>query len=117
MEIIFRNGESTAADVRVGMTDPPSYSSVRALLRILEEKGHLHHREEGNRYVFLPVQARHAAAKSALRQVVQTFFGGSVEAAVTTLLSAKEARLSPDEIDRLSTLIEQARVEKGADAQ
>ena len=90
-------------------------SSVRALLRILEEKGHLRHTEEGNRYVYLPTQARQTAAKSALGQVVQTFFGGSVEKAVTTLLSSRETKLTEEEITRLSDLIERARADRGGE--
>ena len=114
MEIIFRTGEATAADVQAALPDPPSYSAVRALLRILEEKGHLRHREEGVRYVYLPIQARQTAAKSALRQVVETFFGGSVEKAVSTLLTTQEANLTDDEVARLTALIENSRQNRDA---
>ena len=112
MEIVFRTGEATAADVQAALPDPPSYSAVRALLRILEDKGHLRHREEGVRYVYLPVQARQSAAKSALRQVVETFFGGSIEKAVSTLLTNGEANLTDDEVARLTRLIENSRQQK-----
>lgn len=109
MDVVYRQGRTTAADVLAGLPDPPSYSSVRALLRVLEEKGHLRHVEEGKRYVYLPTQPRPVAARSALSQVVQTFFGGSVEKAVTTLLSSDDARLSDEELARLAALIDQAR--------
>ncbi len=109
MDVVYRQGRTTAAEVLAGLPDPPSYSSVRALLRVLEDKGHLRHVEEGKRYVYLPTQARPVAARSALTQVVQTFFGGSVEKAVTTLLSHSDAQLSEEELARLAALIDQAR--------
>jgi len=109
MDVVYRNGRTTAADVLAGLPDPPSYSSVRALLRVLEEKGHVRHVEEGKRYVYLPTQPRPVAARSALSQVVQTFFGGSVEKAVTTLLSSADAQLSEEELARLAALIDSAR--------
>lgn len=112
MDVIFRRGEATAAEVRDALPDAPSYSAVRALLRILEEKGHLRHREDGARYVYLPTTARESAARTALRQVVQTFFGGSVEKAAATLLSEKETRLSEADIARLNDLITSARAEE-----
>lgn len=109
MDAVFQRGQATAAEVRDALPDPPSYSAVRALLRILEEKGHLRHREEGARYVYMPTQPRQSAARRALRGVVQTFFGGSVEKAVATLLSEEETRLSDEEVARLAALIEGAR--------
>ena len=105
MNILFRDGRASAAEVQAALPDPPSYSSVRALLRILEEKGHLTHVQEGQHYVFLPTQARQSAARSALQQVVQTFFSGSVEKAVTTLLSEADQPLSDEELARLADLI------------
>jgi predicted transcriptional regulator len=117
MDILFREGRASAAEVQAALPDPPGYSAVRALLRILEEKGHLTHVREGQHYVFLPVQARHSAARSALQQVVQTFFSGSVEKAVTTLLSEADRPLSDDELERLSDLITSAKQESAASAE
>src|SRR6187399_2042692 len=111
LDILYAKGEATAAEVREALADAPSYSAVRALLRILEEKGHLRHREDGARYVYLPTRARASAARGALRQVVQTFFGGSVEKAVATLLSEKDTHLSDADVARLNALIESARAE------
>ena len=111
MDIVYGLGQATAAQVREAMPDAPGYSGVRAMLRILEEKGHLRHENEANRYVYLAVRPRNQAARSTLRQVVQTFFGGSVEQTVATLLSSPETRLSPDELERLSALIEEAKKE------
>jgi len=109
MEILFRRGEASVAEVLDALPDPPSYSAVRGLLRILEEKGHLSHAQQGTRYVYRPVQSRKTAAKAALTQVVQTFFGGSVEQTVATLLSDAEMRLSDEEIARLTALIDDAK--------
>jgi len=109
MDIIFSKGEATAADVSEAMPDAPSYSTVRALLRILEEKGMLKHREEGLRYVFLPTEARAKASRSALKNVVQTFFDGSLANAVAAFVDAKDAKLSPEEFQRLETIIKQAK--------
>lgn len=109
MDILFARGKATAAEVLEGLTDPPSYSAVRALLRILENKGHVRHERDGARYVYVPIQARNRAARSALAQVVQTFFGGSVEKAVATLLSTDDTHLTDAELERLSELIEQAK--------
>ncbi len=111
MDVLYRQGRATATAVLEALPDPPSYSAVRALLRILEAKGHLRHAKEGRSYVYLPVQPRQTAAHSALAQVVQTFFDGSVEQTVTTLLTDQDVRLSDEELDRLSRLIEQAREE------
>jgi predicted transcriptional regulator len=109
MDAVYRAGKATVAEVREALPDPPTYSTVRALLRVLEEKGHLKHQEDGARYVYLPTRLRQTAAKSALSKVVQTFFGGSVERTVATLLTSGEAKLSEDEYRRLATLIEEAR--------
>ncbi len=109
MEIIFARGESTAAEVVESLPDAPSYSTVRALLRILEEKGHLKHREDGKRYVFLPTEPVEKASRSALKQVVQTFFEGSLASAVAALVDAKDAAVSEDELKRLESIIKQAR--------
>ena len=109
MDIIFAKGEATAAEVVEALADAPSYSAVRALLRILEEKGHLKHREEGKRYVFLPTEPVEKASRSALKQVVQTFFEGSLASAVAALVEARDARVSDEELKRLEAIIKQAR--------
>ena len=111
MEIVYRLGRATAAEVQAAMSDPPSYSAVRAHLRILEDKGHLRHDREGTRYVFRPTVARHRARRSALKQVVRTFFDGSAEQAVAALLDMSHSTLSEDDLDRLSGLIDKARKE------
>ena len=111
MDIIYQQERATAADVLAALPDPPSYSSVRALLGVLESKGHLRHVKDGARYVYLPVRSRRGAAKSALQQVMQTFFAGSVEQTVATLLSVSDAPLSEEECGRLSALIDKAKGE------
>ena len=109
MDIVYRDGRVTAAEVMERIPDPPSYSAVRAMLRILEQKGHLRHEQDGARYVFLPVLAKHSAQKSALKNVVETFFDGSTEKVVAALLDREE--LGEDELNRLQEMIEQARKE------
>jgi predicted transcriptional regulator len=111
MDVIYERGRATAAEVMEGLPDPPSYSAVRALLRVLEDKGHLKHESEGPRYVFMPTVARERARKSALRQLLKTFFDGSTEQAVAALLDLSSSKLSDDELNRLSDLIDQARKE------
>lgn len=111
MEIVYRSGEATAADVLAELPEPPSYSAVRAMLRILEDKGHLHHRQDGPRYVFYPTVSRERARKSALEQVVQTFFDDSAGQAMAALLDLSADELSQDDLDRLSAMIENARKE------
>src|SRR5262245_13031433 len=106
MDIIYQRGQATAAEVLEGLPDPPSYSAVRALLRLLEEKGYLTHDQDGQRYVFIPTLAREKARKSALKQMLQTFFDGSTEEAVATLLDISRSKLSKEELDRLSAMIE-----------
>lgn len=109
MDIIFSKGEATAAEVAEALPEAPSYSAVRALLRILEEKGHLKHREDGKRYVFLPTEPMEQASRSALSQVVRTFFEGSLASAVAALVDAKDAAVSDEELRRLEAIIKQAR--------
>ncbi len=109
MDVVYRLGRATAAEVQEALPDPPSYSAVRALLRVLEEKGHLRHEQDGPRYVFLPTVPRDKAQRSALRQLVQTFFEGSTAQAVAALLDAPDAKLTDEDLDRLSHLIDQAR--------
>lgn len=111
MDVVYRLGSATAAEVLEGLPDPPSYSAVRAMMRILEEKGHLTHRQDGPRYVYSPVVPRAAARQSALRQLVKTFFDGSATQAVAALLDMSESRLSAAEAEQLATLIEKAKRE------
>ena len=110
MDVIYRRGRATAAEVLEDIPDPPSYSAVRAMLRLLEEKGHVRHEQDGPRYVFLPIVNRDRARKSALTHVVRTFFDGSATEAVAALLN-DGGKLSDAELDRLSAMIEQARQE------
>lgn len=110
MDVIYRCGRATVAEVLEGIPDPPGYSAVRAMLRLLEEKGHVRHEQDGPRYVFLPIVSRDKARRSALTHVVRTFFDGSATDAVAALLDAN-GKLSETELDRLSTLIERARQE------
>ena len=109
IDILYSQGRATAAEVQVALPDPPSYSAVRAMLRILEEKGHVRHEQDGPRYVYVPTLARDNAKQSALRHVLSTFFDGSTEQAISALLGDKSAKLSDAELDRLARLIDQAR--------
>ena len=109
MDVIFARGEATASDVAAALPDPPSYSAVRAMLRILEDKGALRHREDGPRYVFMPTESRDKASRSALQRVVQTFFDGSLASAVAALVDAKDSALPPDELARLEAIIKKAK--------
>lgn len=111
MEVLYRLGRATVQEVLANMEDPPSYSAVRAHLRILEEKKHIRHREEGPRYVFFPVVSRERARRSALQRLLHNFFGGSHEQLVQTLLEDPDADLSEAELDALRRMIEQARRE------
>ena len=111
MDVIYRLGRASAADVRDQLPDPPSYSAVRALLRVLEEKGHLRHEQDGPRYVFLPTVARDRARRSALRQLLNTFFDDSPEEAVAALLDLSGPRLTGAELERLAARIDQAKRE------
>jgi BlaI family transcriptional regulator, penicillinase repressor len=109
MDVVYRLGQATAAEVLGGLPDPPSKTAVRTLLRILEEKGHLTHRQEGLAYVYLPRRPREQAGRSALRRVLQTFFEGSLEKAVAAHLGDAASDLSLEELERLAELIRQAR--------
>ena len=111
MDVIYRLGRATAQDVLDHIPEPPSYSAVRALLRLLEERGHVRHVTEGQKYVYLPAVGRSDARRSALSHVVRTFFGGSVEQAIATLVDSSRAKLLPEELERLSDLIEKAKKE------
>ncbi len=111
MDVLFRLGKATAAGVLAAIADPPSYSAVRAHLRTLEDKGHVTHRAEDTRYIYVPTMRPEQARRSAVAHLVDTFFGGSVAQAATALLDAKSARLTSDELERLAGLIEEARKE------
>lgn len=111
MEVVYRTGRATAGDVLEGLPDPPSYSAVRALLKILEGKGHLKHVLEDGRYMWLPTVPRDRARRSALQSLLSTFFEGSAEKAVAALLTQSKSKLSEDELERLARLIADAREE------
>ncbi len=109
MDVLFQRGKATAADVREDLPEAPSYSAVRALLRILEDKGHIRHEQDGPRYLYSPTVTKDKAKRSALNHLVDTFFNGSAEQAMAALLDDSGGPLSGDELDRLSDLIAQAR--------
>ena len=111
MDVLHQRGHATAAEVQAAMPEPPSYSTVRALLRILEEKGYIKHRRDGARYVFLPRASRETARRSALRRVVSTFFQGSVTQAMAALLDTADIELPDSELQKLQQMINQARKE------
>jgi predicted transcriptional regulator len=111
MDILYRDGRATAAEIHQALPDRPSYSAVRAKLRVLEEKGHIRHEEQALRYVYVPLVARDRAKQSALKHLLETFFDNSAEQVVTALLDLPAADLSREKLDRLSTLIEKAKQE------
>jgi predicted transcriptional regulator len=108
IDILYSNGRATAAEVQALLPEPPSYSAVRAMLRILEEKGHVRHETDGPRYIYAPTVARDNAKRFALRHMLQTFFDGSAEQAISALLD-DTSKMSDAELDRLARLIDQAR--------
>ena len=109
MDILYKRRRASAAEVQQALPDPPSYSAVRAMLRVLEEKGHIRHEEQAGRYIFLPTVSREKAKFSALQHLVETFFDGSAEQVVATLLDGSTRKLSRDELNRLSRLIGNAK--------
>jgi predicted transcriptional regulator len=111
MDILYRHGRASVADVHRAMPDPPSYSAVRAMLRVLEEKKQVRHEEKDLRYVYIPLVPREKARRSAVAHLLQTFFDGSAEQAVATLLDVSAQDLSDEDFDRLTALIEKARKE------
>ena len=111
MDILYQRGRATAQEILDAMPDPPTYSAVRAKLRVLEEKGHIRHEEEALRYVYLPVVARDSARKSALKHLVSTFFAGSVQETVAALLDLSPSNLTAQDLDRISKLVDQAKKE------
>jgi BlaI family penicillinase repressor len=112
LDILYEQGKATAASIQAALPDPPSYSAIRALLRILEEKGHVTHESDGPRYVFRPRVGKERARKNALRHMVQTFFNNSASDAVAALLEGSSAQLKPEDLVRMEGLIERARMEK-----
>ena len=111
MDVLYRRTRATAAEVMAELPGEPNYSTVRTQLRVLEDKGHVRHEEEGGRYVYAPAVPRHAARKSALKHLVETFFDGSAEQVVAAVLGGEASRLSDEELDRVSALIDKARKE------
>lgn len=117
MDIVYRDDAVTAADVRAAIPDPPSYSAVRALLRVLEDKGHLTHETEGTRYVYRATRDRGSASRAALKHVVQTFFEGSAARAAAALLEGNRKRVSGDELEALQDLIRDAATDEPGEKQ
>jgi len=109
IDILYAQGRATAAEVQAGLPEPPSYSAVRAMLRILEDKGHVRHEQDGPRYVYVPTVGRDNAQRSALHHMLKTFFDGSAEQAISALLDESSTKLSDAELDRLARLIDQDR--------
>ncbi len=109
MEIIYARGGATVSEVLAALPDPPSYSAVRATLNFLEGKGHLRHTEDGRKFVYLPTIAREKARRSALRKMIETFFGGSSGEAAASLLELDKDKLSEEELDRLAQMIAAAK--------
>lgn len=109
LEALYRHGAASVNDVLAELPDPPSYSAVRAFLRILEEKGHVTHTQEGAKYIYHPTKPRPPVAREALYKLVETFFGGRPEQVVSTLLTDEERKLSAEDLDRLEALIAEAR--------
>ena len=111
MDVLYRLGRATAADVLAGLDGAPTYSTVRTQLRVLERKGHVRHEEEGLRYVYMPTVPRHSARRTALRHLVDTFFEGSSAKAVAALLGGEASRVTDEELTRIEDLVRNARVD------
>src|SRR5689334_4576834 len=111
LEILYLRGRASAAEVKAAMADAPSYSAVRALLRVLEDKGHVKHQAEGLKYVYVPVVGPERARRSAMKHLLETFFHGEPERAVAALLDVSSRHLTPEELDRMAALIEKAKKE------
>jgi predicted transcriptional regulator len=111
MDILYRQGKASALDVQKALPDPPSYSAVRAMLRTLEEKGHIRHEADGLKFIYMPVENRNKVRRSTIRHVLGTIFGGSPEQIVATLLDVSAKTLSKEELDRMAEMIEKARKE------
>ena len=111
MDILYQRGKASASEVREAMKDAPSYSAVRALLRVLEDKGHVKHEADGLKYVYVPVVTRDKAKRSAVKQLLETFFSDSPEQIVAALLDVSSRRLTREELDRMAAMIEKAKKE------
>ena len=111
MEILYQRGKASASEVREAMESAPGYSAVRAMLRVLEEKGQVKHQAEGLKYVYVPTMGREKAKRSAVKHVLDTFFGGSPEQIVAALLDVSSTQLTREELDRMSELIDRAKWE------
>jgi len=111
LDILYSRQKATAAEIQAALPDAPGYSATRALLRVLEEKGHVRHQQEGPRYVFLPTVPRKRARIEAMKHLLETFFEGSAASAAEALVDGSAARLKPEDLDRLEKLIAQARKE------
>jgi len=109
MDVLYERGRATAAEILAALPDPPSYSAIRALIKVLEDKGHVKHQEDGPRYVFTPSVPRAKARKNAVRHLLQTFFDDSAGEAVASLLGASGSKLKPEELDKIEELIARAR--------
>jgi predicted transcriptional regulator len=116
MDILYRRGRATAGEVMEELSGDPNYSTVRTQLRVLEEKGHVHHEEHGLRYVYQPAVPRSSARKSALRHLVDTFFDGSAEGAVAAILGGESTKLSDEQLDRIADLVKQSKAGKAGRA-
>ena len=111
MEILYRRGQASVSEVRAAMNDAPSYSAVRAMLRVLKDKGHVKHQAEGLKYMYRPVVNREKAKRSALKSLLDTFFNDAPDEVVAALLDGESRRLTAEELDRMAAMIEQARRE------
>lgn len=111
LDILYARGRATAAEIQAALPDPPSYSAARALLRVLEDKGHVRHEEDGPRYMYMPKVPRDRARKSALKHMVETFFGGSQADAAAALLDPSASKLTREDLDRIESLIARAKKE------
>jgi predicted transcriptional regulator len=111
MDVLYKRGRASAAEVREAMEDAPSYSAVRAMLRVLEEKGHVRHQAEGLKYIYVPSVDRDKAKRSAVKHVLDTFFSGSPDQVVAALLDVSTRRLTREELDRMAEMIEKAKKE------
>ena len=116
MDILYRRGRATAGEVMADLSGTPNYSTVRTQLRVLEEKGHVRHKEHGLRFVYTPAVPRSSARKSALRHLVDTFFDGSAEGAVAALLGGEGTKLSDQQLDRIADLVKQSRAGRAGQA-
>ena len=112
MDIIYRKGSASAADIQHELPDRPNYSTVRALLRILEEKGHLKHKNQGLKYIYYPLVPKSKAVKHVIGNLLNTFFDDSIEQAVSALLEYNGSKLTKKDLDRLQALIDKARKEE-----